>query len=650
MLEDSSDSDVGRDLKAMNRHEWEGVRIGTKTNSRRRRKRCRPKQNSSTLNTVEMTGKLEKDAPNSEERGTTYKWPSLNSPPLSPLRSSTPQVPNQWQTPSDRGLVTDTDISDYETTPSSHSQVTNQILNNTASFMNFLSHQCQEKDKIIEELQRKNQKLQSQLERTIQKVRSQQEKGKVPSVRVVDSESGFFNHGPAVTTGETPQREKLKERKELREEGEQHRELKKIRSELRGLTARSEMSVKENEELLKDLRTAASHVVRMSKSLESEQQQSATSTPMPTWNESQLSLDKILTLGEGETSHTDTDTPTSPQTKPLTLALPDIHNQLKNVAWPKCNASQTHRTFADRCKKMTDLYLKEGIPDHDLALSLSKHVMQSSLHDAYIANLDSSKMLSLETVLNAIRDCDLTTKNLNPFEKFKLVELEPKEGFERFINRTRTSLRELQLVPLNNPKLALRMIKEQFIDGARIPLWIANHLEPLEDLDEIASVAENLMRNNGMADWNYRHKEQSMHTLAPSVEKSGAGGCKSQAQNVQHHDFSGLSSHLQEGQSNMANTDSRFDGTASLDLAPQNRYQHYGKRIKHKPNFRPYGKARNQQAQYDTPWRSQPRANWSSNPYPSQALTTERHNTGYEPIAPQSPSFGPYNGAWQGQT
>ena len=324
-------------------------------------------------------------------------------------------------------------------------------------------------------------------------------------------------------------------------------------------------------------------------------------------SESQMSLNQVMTLEEEAFPL---------EEKTSTLTRQEIHNQLKNVAWPKYKVCHTHGIYLDRCKKLADMYMRHGIPDHDLALNLSKDVMQSPLQDAYMANLDTSRMLTLEIVLTAIRDCDEGTKNLNPYEQFKLVAPGPNENFEHFIKRTEISLKELQVVSSDKPELATRMIKEQFIEGAKIPPWIAQHLEPIDDLNKVASVAQSLMKKNAVRDRGFRHPQPKLHAWTPIPSPS-----------------------LQ--------VQPQCDYAITANLAPQNFHQpirlHTGTEPGEMSHFHP----ENQQPHYGDGSGNQLNPNpHTQKRFRGQTLSNGQQEIEEEPKDPKAPLFGPYNRAW----
>ena len=229
----------------------------------------------------------------------------------------------------------------------------------------------------------------------------------------------------------------------------------------------------------------------------------------------------------------------------------------------------------------------------------------------------------------AIRDSDDSTKSLNPYEQFKLIEPGPNENFERFIGRTETRLKELQIVPSDNQELATRMIKEQFIAGAKIPPWITQYLEPIDDLKKVASVAESLMRNHGVMDTNFMATQSSRHTWAPrprpSIDQS-----KQQPRGRPGE-------YWQSAQPQWGNA----------NTAPQNFHQpirsQTGFEFEKWPNF----STGNQQPQYGDCLAYQPCANpHTLKCFTNQTMTIEQEGTEHEQMDPQAPSFGPYNGAW----
>ena len=473
------------------------------------------------------------------ERKRSHEWSPSNSPPPPP-KSRTPEPPSSRRPLSDIEEHIHESLPDNDADSITDEYIADgdQVLDDATSYMNFLSQQVEEKDDTIKKLEWRlnrftadNQKMIMDRDEELQKLQTEAEQHQA----IIEHTKQALSHESSLLRAANEERltreseiqdmiseweaEKANLSEALRRaqkeaaamqtelekvESKFEKDMKKAKTDLSLAGAKQEALTKENEALVRELRDANKQLDKMSKDFSSHKRKLATSVSTIKRSGSQMSLNRVLAVGEDdEETHSDEEPPK--------LTAQEIAQKLKSVAWPKYKQAQSHGVYLTRCKNLIDMYLREGIPDHDLALNLGKDVMDSPLHDAYMANLESNKKLTLDIVLQAIKDCDDSIEKLNPYERFKLVKIGGTENFERFIGRTKTSLKDLDIAP-KNEKLATKMIKDQFIAGAGIPSWVANHLEAIKDLKEVALVAENLMRNNGLRAGNQIQPQQNART------------------------------------------------------------------------------------------------------------------------------------------
>ena len=186
--------------------------------------------------------------------------------------------------------------------------------------------------------------------------------------------------------------------------------------------------------------------------------------------------------------------------------------KLKTKDFPLLNNFADFSEYISTMRNYVKALLNLGYDDKSLARDMVLSIASSKVGSTFLHELQKRNGCnapdSVTETISILEQCDFEYSHRTPEERFRNLRKGTEESMASFLKRCEQSYDELN-IPNAGLIWRLREIKNRFLEGSQLPLWVRDKLAPYSDLSEMLFACQGLVDRN--LQWRQNNQNQSQN-------------------------------------------------------------------------------------------------------------------------------------------